>query len=145
VLLEEAGLVEALRLRMAAVERREGIEAQVEADGLGQLPDRLEEGLYYIAQEALNNAFRHAQASSVTVSIRSEGEDLVLEVADDGRGFDPQDVQSEGGMGLGNMRQRAEELGGTLAIASVPGRGTTVRATVGRAVQGSRSPASGSA
>jgi PAS domain S-box-containing protein len=130
VLLEEEGLVEALRHRVAAVEGRAGIEARVVSEAVGDLPARLEEAFYYIAQEALNNAFRHAQASSVTVSVRGEGEHLLLEVADNGRGFDLDAVQALGGMGLGNMRQRAEQLGGTLAILSEPGRGTTVRAKV---------------
>ncbi len=128
--LEREGLVGALRQRMDAVEERVGIEARVLMEELIELPVAVEEGLYRIAQEALNNALKHADSTTVTVRIRPEGEQIVLEVTDDGRGFDLKAVQHAGGMGLGSMRERARQMGGALVILSAPGKGTTVRTTV---------------
>ena len=77
-----------------------------------------------VLREALTNARRHSGAGRVTVSLRTEGEDLIAEVADDGRGFGP---EAEPGGGSKSMRERAAALGGELRIESEPGRGTTVR------------------
>jgi signal transduction histidine kinase len=133
--LEEEGLVGALRRRLGAVEGRVGIRARVVTDTLIQPPAAVEAELYHIAQEALGNALRHAQATLVEVHLRTEGEYLVLEVTDNGCGFDLEAVRDLGGMGLSNMRERAERLGGTLAILSEPGRGTTVRVKLSLAFQ----------
>ena len=131
--LEEEGLVGALRKRLQSVEHRAGIEAQFVADPLLTVPACLEEALYYIAQEALNNALKHAGASSVVVRISAGEERLTLEVADDGCGFAPAAPGDQGGMGLETMRQRAERLGSHLSIESAPGAGTSVRVEVPRA------------
>ncbi len=128
--LEREGLVGALRQRIDAVEKRVGIEARVLMEELIELPAPLEEGLYRIAQEALNNALKHAEAGMVTVRIRPEDGRVVLEVADDGRGFDREEVQHGGGMGLGSMRERARQMGGVVTVLSSPGEGTTVKASV---------------
>ena len=77
-----------------------------------------------VLREALTNARRHSGAGRVTVSLRTEGEDLIAEVTDDGRGFGP---EAEPGGGSKSMRERAAALGGELRIESEPGRGTTVR------------------
>ncbi|NBC97315.1 MAG: HAMP domain-containing protein [Deinococcus-Thermus bacterium] len=83
--------------------------------------------LYRIAQEALANAVRHAQAQRVAVRVRSEGGEVVLRVEDDGRGFLPR--ASDGrGVGLDSMRERAEALGGRLRVDTSPGRGTRIEA-----------------
>jgi signal transduction histidine kinase len=119
-----------LQHRLDAVEKRAGVEARVVAEGLVELPPSVEEGLYRIAQEALNNSLKHAAASLVTVRIEG-GDDMVeLEVTDNGRGFDPDSLQDGGGMGLPNMRERAERLGGSLAILSEPETGATVKASI---------------
>ncbi len=133
--LEEEGLVGALRRRLGAVEGRVGIKARVVTDTLIQPPAAVEAELYHIAQEALSNALRHSQASSVEVRLHTEEDHLVLEVADDGCGFDPEAVRNLGGMGLSNMRDRAESLGGTFTVLSGSGRGTTVRVEVSLASQ----------
>jgi signal transduction histidine kinase len=83
--------------------------------------------LLRILQEALANARRHSGARSVLVSLRSEGNDLVAEVSDDGQGLAPDSVP---GVGLRSMRERAVSLGGTLEVDSEPGRGTRVRVRV---------------
>jgi signal transduction histidine kinase len=127
LVLKREGLVGALQQRLDAVEKRAGVDARLLVEGSVELPAEVEEGLYRIAQEALNNALKHAAPTSVTVRIRTDARGVMLEVSDDGRGFDPEGVSDEGGMGLANMRERAERLGGSLVVLSAPGEGTTVR------------------
>jgi len=130
------GLVGALQQRLDAVERRAGIDARLIIEGgpgEGQevdLPPDTEEALYRIAQEALNNALKHAQPSTVTVTLRVVGR-AELEVADDGSGFEPDAVDGAGGIGLDSMRERAEKVGGILTIHSAPGEGTKIKVSVG--------------
>jgi signal transduction histidine kinase len=80
-----------------------------------------------VLREALTNARRHSGAGRVTVSLRTEGEELVAEVSDDGRGFGP---EADPGGGSKSMRERAAALGGELRVESEPRRGTTVRLQV---------------
>jgi signal transduction histidine kinase len=141
--LRQVGLVGALQQRLDAVERRAGVDARLVVIGgdpgeEGQeveLPADMEEALYPIAQEALNNALKHAKPSSVTVTLSIEGEPparrIALEVADDGSGFDVGTMDSAGGIGLDSMRERAEQVGGILTIHSAPGEGTRVTVTIG--------------
>ena len=128
--LEEEGLVGVLRQRLDTVEKRAGVEAQLTVEGIVDLPKEIEEGLYRIAQEALNNALKHAAAGAVAVRIRVEGKLLAMEIADDGRGFDLDAGTDVGGIGLSSMRERAEKLGGDLRIVSSPGEGTQVEVQV---------------
>ena len=101
-------------------------------EGEIRLPPEIEEGLYRIAQEALNNVLKHAQAHSITVSLRHVAHQriVVLEIADDGLGFDPAVARDQGGMGLRGMEERAAQFGGQLTIQSRPGAGTSVRVEV---------------
>ena len=128
--LQEEGLLGALYHRLEAVEKRAGIDARLLVDDLLDLPAHVEEGLYRLAQEALNNALKHGSATAVTVHVRAEGGHVVLEVMDNGRGFDPETAARSGGMGLANMRERARQLGASLSILSAPGQGTTIRVSV---------------
>ena len=127
--LKEAGLVRALRKRLEAVEGRAGVEARVivDVDEFGRLPREMELELYRVAQEALNNALKHAAATSVVVYLRKGDDRIELEVVDDGLGFQPETVRDHGGMGLESIRQRAEGFGGTATIRSAPGEGTSVK------------------
>jgi nitrate/nitrite-specific signal transduction histidine kinase len=134
--LEEDGLLGALHQRLEAVEKRAGVNARLIADAIVQFPRPVEEGLYRIAQEALNNALKHAAANNVVVRLANEDSRTVLEVEDDGRGFIVDSADGRGGMGLANMRERARKLGGSLAVLSAPGRGTIVRATVATSAVG---------
>lgn len=125
--LEQQGLLGALRYRLDAVENRAGVEARLVAEDVFEWPAHIEEEFYRIAQEALNNAIKHAAATSVTVRLRSKAGQAVLEIIDNGRGFDLQTADQSGGMGLVSMRERAERLRGTLVVLSEPGAGTTIR------------------
>jgi signal transduction histidine kinase len=133
-LLHNEGLVAVLRQQAASVASRVGLEVTVDApdERLDIDPDA-ELDAYRLVQEALHNCVKHAHAGSVRIRIGPPADDpdaLVLEVADDGLGFDPADRTT--GMGLVSMRERAERLGGKLAIASRPGGGTVVQAVVPR-------------
>ena len=131
-ILEREGLVGALQQRLDSVEGRAGVEARLLVEEMIQLPPTVEEDLYRIAQEALNNALKHAAATSVTVRIYADQDQLVMEVIDDGKGFTPEALSDMGGMGLVSIRQRAERLGGRLKVMSAPEDGTTVQVRVTR-------------
>ena len=128
--LETEGLIGALQQRLDSVEKRAGVEARLLVESMVELPAVVEEGLYRIAQEALNNSLKHAAATQVTLRIRADEAQITVEVKDNGVAFDPQDAGNSGGLGLTTMRERAERLGGTLEILSNPGEGTTVLAHV---------------
>lgn len=106
---------------------RLGLRVEYEADPLlRELSQPLESEVFRIAQEALNNVSKHADATVVRVRAYREPPDLVLTVHDNGRGFEP-DEPHRGGVGLDSMRERAALLGGTLVVSSEPGGGTEVR------------------
>ena len=128
--LEEEGLVPTLQARLAAVEERVGILTTFECEGIGLLPDKLEEGFYGIAIEALNNALKHSNADRISVSLRQSGSDVVLEIEDNGRGFDLDTGKKKGGLGLRGMEERAAQLNGRLLVTARQGHGTSVRVEV---------------
>ena len=98
----------------------------------------MEESLYRAGLEALNNVLRHATADSVAIRIQASKYLVEMEIVDDGHGFDPGAVREGGGMGLTTMQERAEQVGGTLEIRSLPDEGTTVKIAVPTRVLGSR-------
>ncbi|MDI9549588.1 MAG: GAF domain-containing sensor histidine kinase [Chloroflexota bacterium] len=124
--LEAEGLVAVLQTRLAAVEDRAGLQTQFRVEGERRLPIAIEEDLYWIAQEALNNVGKHAAAQHVTVHLHFTAASVRLEVIDDGVGFDLQAVRSEGrgSGGLRSIAERTERLGGRLTHESGPGEGT---------------------
>ena len=129
-LVEEVGLVNALRRRLEMVERRAGVEVEFRVERMGELDAALENAVYSIAQEALNNTLKHAAATYVTIRMSTDARDLRLEIQDDGKGFDPDAVRETAGIGLVSMQERAEQLGGSLSITSKPGQGTRIRLIV---------------
>jgi two-component system sensor histidine kinase UhpB len=127
--LDDLGLAAATAGQVEQLARGE-IEAEFSAEGdFSDLGDDAQLVVYRVAQEALSNAARHSGAERVEVRLRGRsGGGVELEVADDGRGFAFDD--SEGGLGIAGMRERALLIGAELTIESRPGRGTTVRLTV---------------
>jgi signal transduction histidine kinase/ligand-binding sensor domain-containing protein len=124
-------LIDALRRDLPRLTM--GTQIRVEVLQSGQtipLPAPLELGLFRIAQEAVTNALRHAQAKLVTVHLTFQSDCVILTVTDDGTGFDPASPAVVPGMGVMGMKQRASQLSGTLCIESTPGRGCCVRATL---------------
>lgn len=128
--LTQAGLLEALRQRLEVVERRANVDARIVAQEPLVLPADVEETLYRIAQEALNNVLKHSGASSTTVYVHAQDGHVELEIVDNGKGFAPETMGDETGMGLVIMRERAEQLGGVLQVISAPGEGTRVSVRV---------------
>lgn len=102
----------------------------LEHDVPARLPEGVALSLFRVLQEALSNAIKHANARHVHVVLWCGGDDLMLEVADDGRGFEVQTTRRRGGLGLVSMEERLRLLDGELTIASTPGEGTTLRARV---------------
>jgi two-component system sensor histidine kinase UhpB len=127
--LDDLGLVAAVAGQIEQLSRGE-IEAEFAAEGdFSELGDDAQLVVYRVAQEALANATRHSGAERVTVALRRRQDGGVgLEVADDGRGFAFD--ESEGGLGIAGMRERALLIGGELTIESRPGAGTTVHLSV---------------
>jgi signal transduction histidine kinase len=129
--LETEGLAAALRRHVDVVRRLHEQEIELCVDGDRRLPPDVERGLLRIAQEALGNAVRHSGAGRVTLTLAARDSRVSLRVEDDGQGFDPEEaVTRSRRLGLTSMRERAEALGGTLAIDSGAGRGTTIEAEV---------------
>jgi PAS domain S-box-containing protein len=127
--LESEGLVAALEKQMAAVRARHGIAINATLGTEPDMPLVVKEAIYRIAQEALHNMVKHAQARTVELRLEVRAEELALEVRDDGAGFDPRG-KFPGHLGLRTMRERATRLGGTLELESAPGQGTCIRASV---------------
>jgi signal transduction histidine kinase len=123
--LDERGLLGALQQHADLITDRTDVRVTVEGAELPPLPAAVEVVAYLIGQEALTNAVRHAAARQITVTIAADGSDLLMEVRDDGTGLPP---QRHGGVGLLSMAERAEEIGGDLAVSSEAPGGTRVRA-----------------
>lgn len=126
-ILEQEGLASALRARLESVESRSGLKTQIQLQEVGQLSAKIEAGLYGVSNEALNNVLKHARATEVKVSLKKESNKVVLEIQDNGVGFDMN--AAAGGMGLSGMKERAEGFGGDMQIKSGPS-GTTIRVEV---------------
>jgi len=131
--LETDGLEQALRNHAAAVAGRTGLAIAVDVRLDERLDPDTEEALYRIAQEALHNVVKHANAESAHVRMAATESEVRLSVEDDGSGFDPA-AASAGKLGLVGMRQRAEQLRGRLTVARRPGGGTQVSVVVPRGV-----------
>ncbi len=124
--LEEEGLLGALQKRLDSVEQRSGVKSELNVTGEVNLSPVLEEGLYRIAQEALNNSLKYSSANKVTIDITFADETVEMVVSDDGIGFESEAGLVKGGMGLTNMKERAAKLGGFLKVYSTLGKGTKI-------------------
>jgi signal transduction histidine kinase len=144
--LQDHSLIDAVRAYAASMAGRCGVPITVldeRADTA--LPEVASDNIYRVVQEALHNVVRHAAASKVTVSFRDGGGDsarppgaeVVVEIADDGSGFDPAGILGDGHLGLITMRERAQDLGGCLEVRSQLGSGTRVILRVPRPIASS--------
>ncbi|MEU0811777.1 GAF domain-containing sensor histidine kinase [Streptomyces sp. NPDC005970] len=129
--LDEDGLVATLRTQIRVLDRAHSARVTFTARGVRALPAAQDEALLRVAQEALHNALRHADAGRVEVTLSRHGQGVLLRVADDGGGFDPSAVRRAGRhLGLVSMRDRASGVGGRLTVESEPGKGTVIEMEV---------------
>jgi signal transduction histidine kinase len=126
--LDSEGLISALQHRIETVEARLGVKVDLDAKELPDLPSNIEDALYHIALEALNNIVKHSESTIASIQFNVESGNVVMEVSDDGVGFDTS--QARKGLGLRNMRERGQMLGGEVVIDSEPGGGTRVTSQV---------------
>ncbi|WP_018654071.1 GAF domain-containing sensor histidine kinase [Actinomadura flavalba] len=125
------GLVPSLRKHAEVLDRAYDASVRFTGDRAVTLPDEHERVVFRVVQEALYNALRHGAPKEVTVRLKVRGARLVVEVVDDGRGFDPgENGRNGGGLGLASMAERAASVGAVLTIDAVPAKGTTVRLEV---------------
>ena len=126
--LDHLGLDAALRQYARTAAAESGLAVRFSARGFtsDRLPAVVETDLFRIVQEALTNVVRHARATRVDILVECRRDRAMVMIEDDGVGFEPDRVVGEDHFGLLGMRERAEALGGTLAIESTPGAGTTV-------------------
>lgn len=130
--LDDLGLIDAVQNYVRAWSRQFDIPAAFHTNGglVKRLDSEIETNLYRIAQEALNNVFKHSAAESASVILEVRNADVVLIVEDNGRGFEPEEIgpADETGKGLGiiGMRERAAIIGGKIEIEASRGRGTTI-------------------
>ncbi len=127
--LDDFGLVPAVERLLDGFRNQTGLVAEFESTLDERLPSEIETALYRIVQEALTNVIKHAHARHVSVLLAGKGSTVAVVVEDDGRGFAPDDLTSDG-LGLIGMRERLALLDGTLTIESAPGAGTTIAAEV---------------
>ena len=125
------GLVSAIEKQVAATRARYGIAVDAELPEEPDVPLPVKEALYRIAQEAMHNTIKHARASRIDIRLEDAPEAIRLEIRDDGAGF-AADGDFPGHLGLRSMKERAEAVGGMLAIESAEGSGTTIRAEIPR-------------
>jgi signal transduction histidine kinase len=126
-MLDDLGLQAALEWQGREFSRHTGVPASVQVEGdLDPLTDAQRTCIYRIVQEALTNCARHAKASSVLVSLRTEHDGIIVVVQDDGVGFNTR-ISGRGGLGLLGIQERVQELDGRVRISSEPGNGTTIR------------------
>ncbi len=125
--LEELGLADALRQRSHTLSSRNNIPVICQITPLPPLPPLTEQTIYRIADEALLNAEKHAQASRISLQLSVVNFQVVLQVEDDGVGFDQDAGMANGRFGLIGMKERADLIGATLNIASTQGKGTHIQ------------------
>ncbi len=131
IILETEGLVAAVNQYAENLRQNDNLPVEVDAEQYRDCLDSEAQGVVFaIIEEAVNNAKKHANASRIWVQLAVQGDIFVAQVVDDGKGFDVQAVEqsysTRGSLGMLNLKERAELIGGTLTIDSVPGRGTRI-------------------
>ncbi len=135
LVLETEGLEAALLYYIERLRQTENMSIHLQAEGLEErLPHRVEDIVFAIVREAINNIKKHARANNVWLTVIRDEKELLTTIRDDGQGFSVEEVEisyaTRGSIGLLNLYERAEMLGGQISIESAPGQGTTVRLTV---------------
>ncbi len=125
-ILEKEGLISALQHRLISVEDRARIKSNLQTNLSGRLPAQVEQGIYQITREALNNIIKHAKARNITIRILQESGSILVEILDDGVGFELDQAHHGGRLGLVNMQECAQSQGWKLDIKSSPGNGTHI-------------------
>ncbi|MBX2999584.1 MAG: GAF domain-containing protein [Caldilineaceae bacterium] len=130
--LEAEGLAAALHARLEAVEGRTGLGTEITVEGIEKLAPDIEEGLYWICQEVLNNTLKHAKANHVKLALHLQPEERVVRlcIEDNGIGFDLETARRSGGWGLRGIEERVELMTGTLLIESAVNAGTKIHVKV---------------
>lgn len=125
--LDDFGFLAALESDIRAFEERTGIECELSlpAGPLPLAPD-VETAAYRIVQEAMTNVARHANATRIEIRMRTRGNEMLVDVRDDGRGITEEDLRRRAGLGLVGMRERARQIGATVDVEGVDGKGTIV-------------------
>lgn len=125
--LKAAGLAKLLKTHAAQFTKSSGISVVVEANEPPRLPLTVELNIFRIFQEALNNAAKHSGAANISVSLKEDSTGLVMQIHDDGSGFDVKTMQAKNqGLGLSIMQERARIIGGTITMQSGSNQGTTI-------------------
>jgi len=132
---EREGFVDALRHHLSLFAQRSSISAPLAIQGTTTpVPPKVAHAAFRILQEALTNVEKHAQTNEAAVTLRFSPDLFECVIADKGVGFDPSNTAErpgiEGGLGLSSMRERAESVGGSLRVNSVPGQGTEITVAV---------------
>jgi PAS domain S-box-containing protein len=130
-ILEQEGLVSALQTRLETVETRVGIRTEFHAQGQPKLSPKMETELYWSVHEALNNILKHARAKHVKLDLDFSNGLATITLRDDGVGFDPSSLDSSNKLGLKNITERVEKLGGKIKLESTPGQGTIFEIKLG--------------
>jgi signal transduction histidine kinase len=132
--LEIEGLVAALTRQVAVLRTRYKLTVDATLDIEPELPPEMKHALYRVAQEALHNIVKHARASTVALRLARQENEIILQVRDNGKGFDPAGP-FPGHFGVRSIEERVTRIGGTLTIESAPGQGTCVEVRVPRVME----------
>ena len=126
VMLDDLGLMSAIEWFCEDFEERTGIKCSLSLEDVSPRDPSVNLALFRILQEAMTNVIRHAQATSVNIQLMTSGHEIVLTIADNGIGLPEDRLESGRSFGIISMRQRAQQCGGTIDIAGIPGAGTSI-------------------
>lgn len=124
--LEGKHISDALKELLTELKAKHAIDYVWDIEEIDALPAGFDEQIFRIAQEALSNALRHSQANRIMLSLKQHNASIVLRISDNGRGFEPQHARSTSSMGLTNIAERTESMGGVWELISAEGKGTTI-------------------
>jgi signal transduction histidine kinase len=115
-----------LQLLVQSLQSRKQLDLSLEIESLPELPAEAKISLYRVVQEAVNNILKHSLATRAAINVEEHGEDLILQIQDNGKGFEPSKVEPPS-LGLNFMQERMTKIGASLTIDSAPGKGTLIR------------------